>query len=133
VLFARKGSDAHLLATEIGIYRVVAPGGETNIAVNSPLLPEQQLKVSPGEAAGVQREPLRPESWDLWRWLVLLAMAVLWLEWRLYYSSRERQRTAEIRETPGEDPSRIVDWEFDEREETELRAPNVVSKISYRG
>ena len=133
VFFARKGSDAHLLATETGIYRVAAPGGETNIAVNTPLLPSRQLKIAPTESASVQREPLRPDSWDLWRWLVLLAIVALWLEWRLYYSSRERQRVAEIRETPGEDPSRIADLEFEEREEPEPRAPNFVSKISYRG
>ena len=78
-----------------------APGGETNLAVDAPLLPEQQMKPMPEEAAGVEQEPFQPVTWDMWRWLVLLAMVALWLEWWLYYSSRERQRNAEIRETSG--------------------------------
>jgi hypothetical protein len=132
VAFARKGSQAHLVALETGIYRVVAPSGETNLAVNTPLLPAKQMKVPPEETAGAEREPLQPESWDLWRSLVLLAMVALWLEWRLYYSSRERQRTAEIREMPGNDLLQQSNREFEEREESEVRKPNVTSGISYR-
>jgi len=109
VPFARKGPDVHLLASEVGTYRVVAPSGETNLAINAPLLPDQQMKPNAGEAAGAEREPLRPESWDLWRWLVLLAMLALWMEWRLYYSSRERQRVAEIREPSGDGSKRYAD------------------------
>ena len=104
VPFARKGADVHLLATETGIYRVIAPGGETNVAVNTPLLPAQRMTVTPAEAAEVESEPFTAGSWDLWRWLVLLAIIALWLEWWLYYSSRERQRTAEMREVPGNQP-----------------------------
>jgi len=133
VPFARTGSDVHLLASESGIYRVAAPSGETNLAVNTPLLPTQQLTVTPEEAGGAEREPIRPEGWDLWRWLVLLAMVALWLEWRFYYSSRERQRAAEIRETPSDDPSQNLNQEFEELEESELRDRNFASKISYRG
>jgi len=132
VPFARKGLQAHLLALETGIYRVVAPGGETNLAVNTPLLPAQQMNVTPAEAAGVEREPLQPVSWDLWRGLVLLAIVALWLEWWLYYSSRERQRAAEILETPAGDAVQPSDQELDEREESALRNPNVTSGISYR-
>src|SRR5258708_28574256 len=68
VAFARKGSEEHLLALEAGVYRVVAPGGETNLAVNAPLLPARKMNVTPTEAAGIAGEPLQPESWDLWRW-----------------------------------------------------------------
>ncbi|MBZ5659011.1 MAG: VWA domain-containing protein [Acidobacteriia bacterium] len=132
VAFARKGSDAHLLALETGTYRVVGPGGESSLAVNAPLLPEQQMKVAPAETAGVEGEPLPPVSWDLWRWLVLLAIVALWLEWWLYYSSRERQRNAEIRETPASDALQKSDLELEEREESELRNPKVPSGISYR-
>jgi Ca-activated chloride channel family protein len=133
MLFAHKGPDAHLLAAETGIYRVITPSGETSLAINAPLLPAKQLKVTQAEAAGVESEPLRPESWGLWRWLVLLAILSLWLEWWLYYSSRQRRRAAEIRESPGDNPSQNVDREYDEREESEVRAPSLASKISYRG
>ncbi len=132
VAFARKGSEAHLLAMETGIYRVVAPSGETNLAVNTPLLPARQMKVTPEEAAGVEGEPLPPVTWDLWRWLVLLAIVALWLEWWLYYTSRERQRTAEIRTVPGNDALQPSDRDLDGREESEHRSPNVASGISYR-
>jgi Ca-activated chloride channel family protein len=132
VVFARKGSEAHLIALETGIYRVVAPNGETKLAVNVPLLPAQRMKATPDEAAGVEREPLQPEGWNLWRWLVLLAVVALWLEWWLYYSSRERQRTAEIQITAGNDPLQQSERELDEREESELRNPNVAPRISYR-
>jgi Aerotolerance regulator N-terminal/von Willebrand factor type A domain len=133
VPFARKGSGAHLLTLETGIYRVITPSGETNLAVNAPLLPAERMNATSDEVAGVKREPLRPESWDLWRWLVLLAMVVLWLEWRLYYSSRERQRVAEIREVPGGDSPRNVDLELEGREGAEIRDSNYAAKISYRG
>ena len=36
VPFARKGPDVHLLATETGMYRLIAPNGETSVAVNTP-------------------------------------------------------------------------------------------------
>ena len=90
------------------------------------------MKVAPAETAGVEGEPLPPVSWDLWRWLVLLAIVALWLEWWLYYSSRERQRNAEIRETPASDALQKSDLELEEREESELRNPKVPSGISYR-
>ncbi len=132
VAFARKGSDAHLLALETGIYRVTGPGGETSLAVNAPLLPEQRMTAAPVETAGVEREPLPPVSWDLWRWLVLLAVVALLLEWWLYYTSRERQRNAEIRETPVDATLQKSDLELDEREESEIRNPKITSGISYR-
>jgi hypothetical protein len=124
VSFARKGSEIHLLALETGMYRVIAPGGETNIAVNTPLLPARRLRVTPTEAAGLQREPFQPEQSSLWRWLVILGIVALWLEWWLYYSSRELQRTAEIPRVPGDEPlSREADRELEERKESESRSP----------
>jgi len=124
VSFARKGSEIHLLALETGMYRVIAPGGETNIAVNTPLLPARRLSVTPTEAAGLQREPFQPEQSSLWRWLVILGIVALWLEWWLYYSSRELQRTAEIPRVPGDEPlSREADRELEERKESESRSP----------
>ena len=86
------------------MYRIVAPGGETSIAVNPPALPAQRVQLTAAEAAEVEREPLPPATWDLWRWLVLLAIVALWLEWWLYYAARERQRAAEVQEAPGDQP-----------------------------
>ena len=71
VPFARKGADVHLLALETGMYRIVAPGGETSVAVNPPALPAQRVQLTAAEAAEVEREPLPPATWDMWRWLVL--------------------------------------------------------------
>jgi Ca-activated chloride channel family protein len=123
VSFARKGGEIHLLAQETGMYRVIAPSGETSVAVNTPLLPAQRLNVTPTEAAGVQRESLQSEGTNLWRWLVFLGIVALWIEWRLYYSSREVQRTAEIQQTPGDEALRSADRELEEQKESESRTP----------
>jgi Ca-activated chloride channel homolog len=132
VPFARKGADIHLLALETGMYRIVAPGGETSMAVNPPALPAQRVQLTAAEAAEVEREPLPPATWDLWRWLVLLAIVALWLEWWLYYLARERQRAAEVREAPGDqpltEPEPELDREPEEQEESGFRNPNVVGR-----
>ena len=44
VPFARKGANLHLLALETGTYRIVGPGGESNIAINPPALPAQRAQ-----------------------------------------------------------------------------------------
>jgi Ca-activated chloride channel homolog len=128
VPFARKGADVHLLALETGMYRIVAPGGETSIAVNPPALPAQHVQLTSAEAAGVEGEPQPPAPWDMWRWLVLLAALALWLEWWLYYSARERQRAAEVREAPGDQPMPESDRETEEQEEPGFRNPNYVGR-----
>jgi Ca-activated chloride channel homolog len=132
VPFARKGADVHLLALETGMYRIVAPGGETSMAVNPPALPAQRVQLTAAEAAEVEREPLPPATWDLWRWLVLLAIVALWLEWWLYYLARERQRAAEVREAPGDqpltEPEPELDREPEEQEESGFRNPNVLGR-----
>jgi hypothetical protein len=125
VPFARKGDDVHLLALQTGIYRVIGPSGETSIAVNTPLLPARRMTVAPAEAAAVDSEPFQPEQADLWRWLVLLAIAALWVEWWLYYATRERQRTAEIKESP-DDFSLHVDRNRQTSEHSESRDRNLV-------
>ncbi len=127
VPFARKGGDVQLIALETGIYRVIAPSGETRIAVNTPLLPAQRMVATPAEAAGVEPEPLQPQTWDLWRWLVLLASVALWLEWWLFYSSRARQRAVEMQELPAKDAFPGLDRETTEPEKSELRKPNFVA------
>jgi Ca-activated chloride channel homolog len=129
VPFARKGADIHLLALETGLYRIAEPGGGTEIAVNAPALPAQRVLASAAESADVEREPLPPPSWDLWRWLVLLAMVALWLEWRLYYAARERQRAAEVREAPVEEfpagPKSSLNPELEAQEESVIRKSNL--------
>jgi Ca-activated chloride channel family protein len=95
VAFARKGTDVHLIATETGAYRIMGPNGETDIAVNTPLLPAQRLKPSTEEAGLIQSEPLREAGRELWRWLLVPAMILLWLEWWLFYSTRRKTQLAE--------------------------------------
>jgi hypothetical protein len=126
--FARKGADIHLLALETGMYRIVGPGGETSIAVNPPALPAQRMQLTASEAAGVEREPLPPAAWDMWRWLVLLAITALWLEWWLYYAARERQRAAEVKEAPADQALPEFDQEPEEQEKSGFRNPNLVGR-----
>jgi hypothetical protein len=126
--FAHKGADVHLLALETGMYRIVAPGGETSLAVNPPPLPSHRLQPTAVESAEVEGEPRPPAAWDMWRWLVLLAAVALWLEWWLYYSARENQRTTEAREAPGGEPLAEIDLDPEEREESGFRNPNFVGR-----
>jgi hypothetical protein len=128
VPFARKGADIHLLASETGMYRIVAPAGETSMAVNPPALPAQRLQLTAAETAEVEREPLPPATWDMWRWLVVLAILALWLEWWLYYAARERQRAAEVQEAPGDQPLPELDPDLEEQEESGFRNPNFVGR-----
>jgi len=117
VSFARNGQNVHFLATETGMYRVItpnaAPGNETTVAVNTPLLPAQRMAPTASETAKIESEPLQQAGWDLWRWLVLLAIVALWLEWWIYYSGRENRRAMEMRATPtdGELPENNLESE----------------------
>jgi hypothetical protein len=128
VPLARKGADIHWLALETGTYRIVVPGGETNIAVNPPALPAQRLQPTAAESAEVEREPRPPAAWNMWRSLVLLAILALWLEWLLYYSARERQRAAEVREVPDDQPLSEFDREMELQEESRIRNTNLVGR-----
>jgi hypothetical protein len=127
VPFARKGQDVHLLATETGMYRVIAPTGETGVAVNTPLLPAQRVTPTASEAAKIESEPLQRAGWDLWRWLVLLSIAALLLEWWLYYLGRENRRATETRETRVDREIQDVDYELErDGKEPGVRKPNLV-------
>jgi hypothetical protein len=135
VPFARKGQDVHLLATETGMYRVIAPsgapngapGGETSVAVNTPLLPAQRMTPTPTETARVESEPFQQAGWDLWRWLVLLGIVALWLEWWLYYSGRENRRAMEMRAAPVDGEFENADLELQRTpEESEVRKPSFI-------
>jgi hypothetical protein len=135
VPFARKGQDVHLLATETGMYRVIAPSGapggapgvETSVAVNTPLLPAQRMVPTATETARVESEPFQQAGWDLWRWLVLLGIVALWLEWWLYYSGRENRRAMEMRAAPGDGEFENADLELHRTpEESAVRKPSFV-------
>ena len=128
VPFARKAADIHFLALETGMYRILSPGGEINVAVNPPALPAQRVQPTAEETGEVERELRPPAAADIWRWLVLLAIVALWLEWLLYYSARERQRAAEVREAPAERPLPEFDPELEEQEESGFRNPNFVGR-----
>jgi Ca-activated chloride channel family protein len=128
VPFARQGSNVHLLASETGIYRIIGPGGESTAAVNPPALPAQRVQLTPTEAAEVEGEPLPPATWDMWRWLVLLAILALWLEWVLYYMAREKQRAAEVLESPGDQNLPELDRETEVFEESSFRKSNLVGR-----
>ena len=127
VPFARQGADLHFLALETGTYRIVRPGGETDLAVNPPSLPSQRIEATAAESAKPEVEPLPPATWNLWRWLVLGALVALWLEWWLYYWARERAATGgaeEIQEVRGDDSPEVtdeLDRELLEREEPATR------------
>jgi hypothetical protein len=126
--FARNDAGVHFLAQETGIYRVASNGGEASVAVNPPALPADRVQLTPTEVEGVKPEALPPAAWSMWRWLVVLAIVALWLEWWLYYSARERQRAAEAEQLPGDLPRVELDSELDEQEERSLRNPNLVGR-----
>lgn len=128
VPFARKGSDVHLLALETGMYRVLGSSGERSVAVNSPALPSERLEPTTAETAGIEREPLPAANWSLWRWLIVLAIGSLWLEWWLYYSARERQRAAEVQAVPEEPPLTDADQDLADEERSGLRKPNLAGR-----
>ena len=129
VSFARRGGELHLLATETGIYRVITPNGETSVAVNNPLLPAQRMQATPQESAAIEGEAFQRAGWNLWRWLLVLGMVALWLEWWLYYSSRERQRAVELQEAHIDIYEEGLDAGVDvpKQEPSEPRKPNFVA------
>ena len=128
VPFAREDSGVHFLALETGIYRVTAPGSETSVAVNPPALPSERVQPLAEETADPAPEQLPPGAWSMWRWLVVMAIAALWLEWWLYHSARERQRAAEIQELPGDLPREDLDVELEEPGEPRFRSSNLVGR-----
>jgi Ca-activated chloride channel family protein len=85
--FQRTGSDVRFVASEPGLYRLIEPAGEREMAVNIPALPHQQWVPIPAEEDPVERESIAGSSRDLWRWFVALAMVPLWLEWWLFYTN----------------------------------------------
>jgi len=76
----------------------------------------------------VEREPLPPATWDMWRWLVIAAILALWLEWVLYYMARERQRVAEVHEGPADQAKQDFDEESEIGEESTSLKTNLVGR-----
>jgi aerotolerance regulator-like protein len=128
VPFAREGANVHFLAQQTGMYRIVSPSGEASIAVNPPALPALQMQLTAAETASPEGESLPPAAWNLWRWLVILAGVALWMEWWLYYSARERQRAAEVQETPSDQLSPEIDQQLEPPEGSVVRKPNLVGR-----
>ena len=130
VPFARKGADIHLLALETGMYRIVSPGGETNIAVNPPALPAQRVKLTPAEAAGVEGEPLPAHVAG-----ICGAGWSCWPSWRSGWNGGfiTRPGSGSARRKPGKRPASQPlagdsDRELEEREESAVRNPNLVGR-----
>jgi hypothetical protein len=108
VPFERAGSDLHFFASEAGIYRLIEPNREKDIAVNVPSLPQQQWSPTLPEEAPIEPEPIRDAGRELWRWLVALAIIPLWLEWWLFYSGRGvRKVEVKTRVSANAEPPRI--------------------------
>ena len=128
VAFTSDGQNLHLLATEAGAYRLIAKNGESDIAVNIPLLPSQRMQARPSEMASIEPERLPAKAWDFWRWLAVLAAIALWLEWWLYYSSRQKKQLAEITKRAGNKaPASVQEISGRIREPSEDRAPKFVA------
>jgi len=85
--FARSEDELHLLALQAGVYRVAGTGGERRIAFNIPPLPAQHWKAGAAEKARLEATALEDTGRDLWRWLVLVSLVPLWVEWRLFHRS----------------------------------------------
>ena len=86
--FAQDGGGAHVLAFETGLYQATDAGREglpRQVAVNPPALPFERWSPTGAERAAVPPAPWIQSGRMLWRWLVLLAILPLWLEWFLYY------------------------------------------------
>ena len=126
--FARNDAGVHFIAQETGIYRIASPGSETSLAVNPPALPAERVQLTASEVEDVASEPLPPAAWSMWRWLVVLAVVALWLEWWLYYSAREEQRAAEAEQLHGDLPRSEFDAELEEKDEPRFRSADFVGR-----
>jgi len=126
VPFAHDGPRIHLIAAETGIYRVVGANGESKIAVNAPVLSAQRLTPTALELAAAEPEPPLTVRLTLWRWLVILAMVPLLLEWRLYYSSKGKKPLAASPETQTPETQTPDLRSERSREQSETRSSSVV-------
>jgi Aerotolerance regulator N-terminal len=98
VLFAGDEASAHFFAAESGLYRVIASGQSLDVPVNVPVLPTIRMAPTVAESAPLEPQPIAIAQHELWRWLVILALIALWLEWRFFYFRRET--APEMQTTP---------------------------------
>ncbi len=128
VPFTSDGQNLHLLATEAGEYRLITKNGESQIAVNVPLLPSQHMQASASETAAIAPELLPTRAWDVWRWLAILASIALWLEWWLYYASRRKAQAEEnMQPASARATGSVQEISNRARESSEPRAPKFVA------
>ena len=82
-------------------------------------------------------KPIPPATWDMWRWLVLLAIVALWLEWWLYYAAaraaasggsarRVRRSRRAIRDTE----RLILDHDAETRRDSEVPESEFCGQVS---
>jgi hypothetical protein len=91
VPFLPSAQGVQFFAATTGLYHLVRGNGDRIVAVNAPPLPMQRWEPSADEldfGPVAVRQPLS-DSW--WKWLVLLAVLALWVEWRLFYSRDRRE------------------------------------------
>ncbi|HTZ75400.1 MAG TPA: BatA domain-containing protein [Candidatus Aquilonibacter sp.] len=96
LLFAGDGSDVHFFAGESGLYRITSAGQSLDVPVNVPPLPTIPMIPTAAEAAPLAPQPVPIVQRELWRWLVMLALIALWLEWRFFYFRREKSANATV-------------------------------------
>jgi hypothetical protein len=79
-------------APTTGLYRLSGEQGERRMAVNAPPLPMRRWEPAVG-AQDARSAPLPTPSGEWWKWLVLLAVVALWMEWILFYPGAKLSRT----------------------------------------
>ncbi|MGE0404765.1 MAG: VWA domain-containing protein [Candidatus Korobacteraceae bacterium] len=89
--FTLSEHGAYLLASETGAYRVQTAAGESVVGVNTPPLPPLRWQPQPQELGTQGAWSRLNAARSFWWWLVILGMALLWLEWWLFYSNPENQ------------------------------------------
>jgi hypothetical protein len=83
--FLASAQGVQFFAPTTGFYRLVHGKQERILAVDAPPLPTQQWqpRADELESSTAAVSPTQSDNW--WKWLVLLAMVALWVEWRLFY------------------------------------------------
>ena len=108
--FARNGYDVHFFAPESGVYRIAGPDGSATFVANVPPLPTARWKPTAEEMSPVESEPTLPPQRELWRWLVVIALIALWLEWQLFYFARVKMRGYSASRESGIDPEGLLSF-----------------------
>ena len=83
--FLTSAQGVQFFAPTTGFYRLVHGKQERILVVDAPPLPMQRWQPSADELDSSIVGVSRSQSDNWWKWLVLLAMVALWVEWRLFY------------------------------------------------